>query len=83
MPLYEFECKACGKASEILVRSADWKGTPCPKCGSTQLMKKLSVFAASVPADGGGGACAPCGMPAGGGGGHCCSGGGCCGFGAN
>lgn len=80
MPIYEFQCKACGKDSEVLVRSSDWKGTPCPKCGSTQLMKKLSVFAASVEA--GGPAAAPCGLPAGGGGGHRCSGG-CCGFGSN
>ena len=46
MPLYEFHCKACGKDAEILVRSSDWKGTPCPSCGSKQLVKKLSVFAA-------------------------------------
>ncbi len=75
MPLYEFHCNACGKDSEILVRSSDWTGTPCPSCNSTKLVKKLSVFAA-----GPGGAtgripdCAPCG-------GHAHSGG-CCGGGA-
>ncbi len=83
MPIYEFQCKACGQESEVLVRSSDWKGTPCPKCGSRKLMKKLSVFAAgpaSTPAAGGG-SCLPCGMPAGGGGG--CCGGGSCGLGPN
>ncbi len=46
MPIYEFHCKACGKDSELLVRSSDWEGEKCPECGSTKLSKKLSVFAA-------------------------------------
>lgn len=75
MPLYEFHCNACGKDSEILVRSSDWKGTECPSCHSTKLVKKLSVFAASTSsATGSASACAPCG-------GHVHSGG-CCGGGA-
>lgn len=70
MPLFEFHCNACGKDVEILVRSADWKGTECPSCGSTRLVKKLSVFAAtpsSSPSPS-----MPCGMPPGAGG--CCGG---------
>mgnify|MGYP003346501573 CR=1 FL=1 len=55
MPIYEFHCQDCEKDSELLVRSSDWKGTPCPKCGSTRLEKKFSSFAA-VSAGGGGGA---------------------------
>ncbi|MSU61891.1 MAG: zinc ribbon domain-containing protein [Pedosphaera sp.] len=47
MPIYEFHCSDCDKDSEVLVRSSDWKGTSCPKCGSTKLQKKLSVFASS------------------------------------
>lgn len=47
MPIYEFHCCACDHDSEVLVRSTDWKGTPCPHCGSTKLEKKLSVFASS------------------------------------
>lgn len=47
MPIYEFICDACQKESEILVRSHDWSDVSCPECGSTQLEKKLSVFAAS------------------------------------
>ena len=53
MPLYEFHCNDCGKDSEILVRSSNWKGTTCPACQSTKLVKKLSVFAASVKEQGG------------------------------
>lgn len=52
MPIYEFECDACTKESEILVRSSDWQGTECPHCGSTQLRKKLSVFAAGGESEG-------------------------------
>ncbi|MGH7941228.1 MAG: FmdB family zinc ribbon protein [Limisphaerales bacterium] len=69
MPIYEFHCEKCGKGSEILVRSADWKGVECPHCGSKELAKKFSTFASAgsgVPESGGST-----------GGGHCCSGGGC------
>jgi len=45
MPLYEFDCAGCGQNFELLVRSSDWRGTPCPHCGSKKLSKKLSVFA--------------------------------------
>jgi putative FmdB family regulatory protein len=47
MPIYEFHCEKCGGDSEVLVRSSEWKGTPCPKCGSDKLTKKFSTFAAS------------------------------------
>src|SRR5581483_7833243 len=57
MPIYEFHCGKCEKDSEILVRSSDWKGTPCPHCGSTKLTKKFSTFASST---GGGGEAPSC-----------------------
>jgi putative FmdB family regulatory protein len=50
MPIYEFHCEDCEKDSEVLVRSPEWKGTPCPHCGSTRLAKKLSVFASNAGA---------------------------------
>jgi len=53
MPIYEFHCEACGSDSEVLVRSAEWSGTPCPKCRSTRLSKKFSTFAATVAGGGG------------------------------
>jgi putative FmdB family regulatory protein len=70
MPIYEFHCSDCRKDSEVLVRSTEWQGTPCPHCGSVRLQKKLSVFASSVAesneapacAMSGGGGC--CGCPA-------------------
>lgn len=48
MPLYEFHCEKCDRDSEVLVRSLNWEGTPCPRCGSTKLTKKFSTFAAST-----------------------------------
>lgn len=62
MPIYEFHCHKCNQDSEVLVRSSDWSGTLCPKCGSARLEKKLSVFASSVAgssSSGGGGGEAP------------------------
>jgi len=47
MPIYEFHCEKCGKDSEILVRSTDWKNSECPHCGSKKLSKKFSTFAAA------------------------------------
>ena len=48
MPIYEFTCRSCSKDSEILVRSSAWEGhAQCPKCGSKELQKNLSVFSAS------------------------------------
>ncbi|MCE9616316.1 MAG: zinc ribbon domain-containing protein [Lentisphaerae bacterium] len=47
MPIYEFQCKACGHEAEQLVPKTDWKGAKCPACGSSRLAKKLSVFAVS------------------------------------
>jgi putative FmdB family regulatory protein len=68
MPIYEFHCEKCGKDSELLVRSSDWKNSECPHCGSKKLSKKFSTFAST-------GAATPVGKPSGGG--HSCGGGGC------
>ncbi|MSU37428.1 MAG: zinc ribbon domain-containing protein [Pedosphaera sp.] len=55
MPIYDFYCQDCGKDHELLVRSSNWKGTLCPKCGSTRLEKKMSSFAAVAAGVSGGG----------------------------
>jgi len=39
MPLYEYECKACGERLEILQKMSDPPYSHCPKCGGE--MKKL------------------------------------------
>jgi putative FmdB family regulatory protein len=43
MPIYEYACNKCGQEFETLVRSGTVPG--CPGCRSTDLEKKLSVFA--------------------------------------
>ena len=45
MPLFDFTCAACGKVSELLVRSADEKPT-CPHCASPRLERQLPTFSA-------------------------------------
>jgi putative FmdB family regulatory protein len=51
VPIYEFHCPACRRDSELLVRSTEWQGTPCPHCGATHLEKKWSVFASNATGD--------------------------------
>ena len=48
MPLFEYECKACGSRFEVLVRGTEQPR--CPKCGGDHLEKCLSVFAVSTKA---------------------------------
>jgi len=71
MPLFEYRCRKCGAQMELLVNSSEAK-PECPECGSGQMEKLASTFAAvgssnrtKVP-----GVCGE-------GGGPCCSGGGC------
>ena len=67
MPIYEYACGQCGHEFETLVRSGS--EPDCPSCHSTDLAKKLSVFAtgtsnagaAPMPA----GPCGSCGHPGG------------------
>lgn len=43
MPLYEYQCQACGHGFEALVRQGS---TPvCPQCASTVLEKVISLIA--------------------------------------
>ncbi|HEX6512955.1 MAG TPA: zinc ribbon domain-containing protein [Chloroflexota bacterium] len=42
MPLVEFQCKACGAASELLLRGADQPR--CGACGSPDLQRLISSF---------------------------------------
>ena len=67
MPIFEYGCRSCGREFESLVRSDTIPA--CPSCRSTDLEKKLSVFATvgstaeAEPAAAG--ACTTCGHPGG------------------
>jgi putative FmdB family regulatory protein len=69
MPLFEYECRACGRHFEFLTR--DGQSPTCPACESGDLEKLLSVFAVGGPASIGAsprasvGACGSCGHPGG------------------
>src|SRR4051812_15730972 len=45
MPLYEYECQACGHQLEVQQRMADAALTKCPSCGKDQLQKIISATA--------------------------------------
>jgi putative FmdB family regulatory protein len=45
MPVYEYRCAECGEQFELFLRSATQKAVPiCPKCGSVEVEKALSLF---------------------------------------
>ncbi|MDO8794000.1 MAG: zinc ribbon domain-containing protein [Vicinamibacterales bacterium] len=71
MPLFEYECRACGRQFEYLTRGG--QSPSCPSCQSVNLQKLLSVFAVSThggnsdpaPFPASAGACGSCGDPRG------------------
>ena len=69
MPLFEYACKECDHEFEALVRGSE--APECPSCHSTELQRRLSVFAAhtnghaSSAASSAMGACGSCGDPRG------------------
>jgi len=56
MPLFEYQCRDCGEKFEELVLGAE-TGIVCPKCGSDQVGRLMSVFASSGTGSGSGGGC--------------------------
>lgn len=44
MPIFDFQCRACGTASELLVRGSI--PPRCPACGTDALDKQVSAPAA-------------------------------------
>jgi putative FmdB family regulatory protein len=45
MPLYEYDCLACGKRFEVLVRGP--QAIACPSCGHDRVERAVSAFAVS------------------------------------
>ncbi|HEX3701989.1 MAG TPA: zinc ribbon domain-containing protein [Vicinamibacterales bacterium] len=53
MPIYEYECRACGHRFERLIRPASSSNdgsVACPACQSQELERLLSLFAVSSDA---------------------------------
>ena len=70
MPLYEYECRGCGRRFEYLTREA--QAPDCPSCHGSDLEKLLSVFAVGATAGASreapfpaAGPCGSCGDPRG------------------
>ena len=63
MPIYEYDCRACGHSFELLVAPGG-KGARCPRCRSARLKRRLSVFAAHQGASSAAEACSARGCPA-------------------
>lgn len=46
MPIYEYECSACGNHFEELIFSSSERDAPkCPKCDSQDVKRAVSAFA--------------------------------------
>jgi len=45
MPIYEYQCKACGHHLEALQKISDAPLVDCPACGASALKKKVSAAA--------------------------------------
>ncbi len=43
MPIYEYQCEACGEQSEAIQKMSDPALTDCPKCGKPALKKLISA----------------------------------------
>jgi len=61
MPIYEYECQACGARVEKLIRNPADVPAVCEKCGAPKPRKALSAFSVARPATGRGAAsCKSC-----------------------
>jgi putative FmdB family regulatory protein len=43
MPIYEYQCKACGNEHEVLQKISAEPLNDCPKCEEPALIKKISA----------------------------------------
>lgn len=48
MPIYEYECRKCGKRFEHLQRTAGDKPARCPACAGRKIVKVFSAFSVAA-----------------------------------
>jgi len=52
MPIYEYQCEACGKRSSALLSSYSTPDPACPHCGKPSLRRLVSTFATVSSSEG-------------------------------
>ena len=59
MPIYEYECKKCGCVFETITSSRDTAPPECEKCGSADVVRRLSCVNTIGGSGNAMGGCAP------------------------
>ncbi|MBM3286416.1 MAG: zinc ribbon domain-containing protein [Candidatus Eisenbacteria bacterium] len=46
MPTYDYRCKECGKSFSVsmTIKEHDRRRPKCPKCSSSKVQQKISIF---------------------------------------
>jgi len=52
MPIYEYECNACGDRHEFIQKFSEAPKRKCPSCGKARLRKLISAAAFHLKGDG-------------------------------
>jgi len=52
MPIYEYECNACGERHEFIQKFSESPKRKCPACGKQRLRKLISAAAFHLKGDG-------------------------------
>lgn len=52
MPIYEYECGACGKRREFIQKFSDSPKRKCPACGALKLKRLMSAAAFHLKGNG-------------------------------
>lgn len=52
MPIYEYECGACGERQEFIQKFSDPQKRKCPACGALKLRRLVSAAAFHLKGDG-------------------------------
>lgn len=72
MPIFEYQCQQCSESFEKITLASSQTKPDCPECGSEDVAKQISTFAAKSNDPGPGSfsetnapSCGSCGVPGG------------------